>query len=128
MCYCDCDHINWGLAWLDAYYYSPNAGSRCINHKEIPQESGVYLLVSETEIEDFIHRKIEYVGSSYNLYRRLSSHPVKRLLNNKGIYVALYFWPCKDYLQREYRMIEKYKPPYNVARNKEHTIVYEERN
>lgn len=91
-----------------------------INLKEVPQSSGVYLLVSNNQII--------YVGSSNNLKRRLEYHNIciKNGSNNgcqKDLYKFLQSNPftvefqlSTNYKEKEQKLIEEYNPIFNKRR------------
>lgn len=91
-----------------------------INLKEIPKESGVYQFIVDNEII--------YVGSSKNLYKRMSVYNTAiKQGSNQGHQTDLYqflqsnqftiqFQLEENYKQLEQQLIEKYNPKYNANR------------
>lgn len=85
-----------------------------------PKEAGVYLFISNDEVI--------YVGSSKNLYQRISNHISSiRKGSAHGYQQDLYqflqsnpftveFQLTDDYRQLEQELIEKYNPKYNAVR------------
>lgn len=89
-----------------------------INLKEIPQASGVYWFINNDEVV--------YVGSSKNLYKRMTQHNtfIKKGTNN-GYQTDLYqflqnnefkvqFQLTENYKETEQKLIETYQPTFNV--------------
>lgn len=91
------------------------------NYSPLPEKCGVYLLVRrEFFINDNtrMRTKILYVGSSKNLYKRCSEHPVKtRIIKDyvglHGFDVACYFKECENYKEEEKQLIRTSQARYN---------------
>lgn len=89
-----------------------------INLKDFPKNSGVYMIKVSDEVI--------YIGSSKNLYRRMSRHKehIKKGLNaerNPALYQFLSANPftvefklTDDYRKLEQKLIDKYKPKFNA--------------
>ena len=91
-----------------------------INLKDLPKSSGVYLFK--------VNEEIIYIGSSKNLYQRMTNH--KSCINkgsNGGHKTDFYqflqsnqfkveFQITDNYKQLEQELIEKYNPKYNAFR------------
>lgn len=94
-----------------------------INLKDFPKSSGVYWILDENNV-------VVYVGSSNNLYKRMSYHRgdicnggLNHGLIKKSLYQFLQsnqftveFQLEEDYLQLEQELIEKYNPKFNQVR------------
>jgi excinuclease UvrABC nuclease subunit len=94
-----------------------------INLKDFPKESGVYWILDENNV-------IVYVGSSKNLYQRMTSHR-KSIINggehNGTTQLKLYqflqsnhftveYQLEENYLQLEQKMIDEHHPQFNIQR------------
>ena len=89
------------------------------NLKNIPVRSGVYIIASgkETNFTPL------YVGSSVNLNKRVYTHSVKngaitklKLETNK-LALVLYLFEDNDLRKKEFSIIYKIRPKYNVQHN-----------
>jgi excinuclease UvrABC nuclease subunit len=89
------------------------------NFKPTPNKSGVYLLVF-TPLKlpgEKLEHEILYVGSSYNLKQRSTSHEVVRILSKFSEFkfnVRFYFKETDNYLEEEKKLIGIINPQFNT--------------
>lgn len=91
------------------------------NYSSLPEEPGVYLLVLRKFIITHngirLRNRIAYVGSSYNLAKRLRKHPmINKILddlNCEGYSIACYFKPCTNYRSEERSLIKETQARWN---------------
>lgn len=79
----------------------------------IPNSSGVYLLINRTINYNDISYEILYIGSSKNLKLRLSKHEVYRILSEIYEDIIPYFIKEKNYIQKEKELIQLLRPRFN---------------
>jgi hypothetical protein len=79
-------------------------------------DAGVYFIIN---IVDFglptQHQVVEYIGSSKNILKRLSSnkHPYRKLLSTEGTFIITKDFGTPDYIEYEKAFIRFFKPRYN---------------
>lgn len=80
-----------------------------------PKKAGVYVITDTVFSVDYksMNREIVYIGSSKNLFRRKSNHPIMRLLGMQGRYCQFYYLLIDNILEVEKELIGKYNPKYN---------------
>jgi excinuclease UvrABC nuclease subunit len=88
------------------------------NFARLPKESGVYLIVTRDfkNLARGINYKIQYVGSSENLYQRCKHHPVLRMIETdlkNCVDAVVYFKTCKNPKLIEKELIKKTQARYN---------------
>jgi predicted GIY-YIG superfamily endonuclease len=83
------------------------------SYRPFPESSGVYLLVvREFQIEkNRVKKTIFYVGSSNNISKRCTNHPVKKKIlkeysSKYPFDVACYFSVCNNFKEEEKRLIK----------------------
>lgn len=100
------------VGFIERYY-------KCLNTYEknfcwIPQKAGVYIFVAFNSVTNT--KRIVYIGSSNNLFRRYSGHniPDKILSIFNDTYPLFYFIELeKGFYDYEMKLIKKLKPIFN---------------
>jgi len=93
-------------------------GKRC--ELQLPHSTRVYMIVIHKR--GAYRRRIVYVGSSKSLFGRIYTHNVlqKMVKNLKGYKIEIWhkdFGSREENLYKEYLMIYKIKPPFNLSCN-----------
>lgn len=87
-------HSRWGSAAL-------------VQRSEIPHAPGVYAIYSGSELV--------YIGSAESIRARLRDHSILREVDREKCTVKFSVArACGDWMSREYRLIQRLRPPLNV--------------
>lgn len=87
----------------------------------LPESCGVYAVCISRCDKKKADRKVVYIGSSVNMYKRVmnQAHIYRKLYNEltPEYLVFTAFFETKDHIAEEIRMIKKYRPKHNTIHN-----------
>lgn len=93
---------------------TPNSYSK--NYSPLLDSPGIYLIVSTNfPLGQLPVWKIQYVGMSQNIKKRMRNHPILNACKNRFGYVQIYFKTYRTKLrEKEKFLIQVFSPPYNL--------------